>query len=84
MILSSGCHIGLRERQAMYHGVVHDVLESRGIVQYAERMRGQPQSLKRLCKFYLRDLVQKPLITHVKHLGLPQLMEKYLHLEVHD
>ena len=84
MILSSGCCIELRERRNMYHHVVCDVLKSRGILQYAERVRHKPQSLKRLSKFALRDLVKKPLKTHVKQLGLPQLMEEYLCLQVHD
>ena len=84
MILSSGGRIELRERQVLYHHSICDVLKSRGILQYAERVRHKPQSLKRLSKFALRDLVHKPMTTHVKHLGLPQLMEDYLCLEVHD
>ena len=60
------------------------LLEPPGIYSCAVATYSQPTTLKRLCKFTIRDLIKRPLWLHMQNTPLPTLLQQYLLLKIMD
>ena len=82
LLLLAGSPVGDTDHQLMK--VLCHVLAPKGIKDYAVYKCGRPVTLKRLCKFVVRNQTRRPLAQYLPQSKLPLFLQRYLLLEVLD